>query len=229
MANGASTSTGADELGTGCLRLLTQLFATEERDRRRLARELHDEIAQSLTSLLLGLRSLEQASIETGVAADAVAPLRELAVTTIEDIRRLSVELRPRALDDYGLATALERMLAAWERSTGIEVAFTANLSQAELPGELATGLYRIAEELMTNIVKHAHARHVSIVLTRKTEAVVMIVEDDGQGFDPPGARIGIAVARARAASLGGRLSIESSAAGASVVVEAPLPRRVMR
>jgi signal transduction histidine kinase len=119
-------------------------------------------------------------------------------------------------------------LIATWQEATGIVVTFTANIDAGQLSNELATALFRIVEEVLTNVVKHARARHVSIVLTRQHESVVTIIEDDGQGFDPatPGGGFGLEHVRERLALLDGRLQIESSGVGSSgttIVIEAPL------
>jgi signal transduction histidine kinase len=201
-----------------------RIVAGQELERGRLARELHDEIAQSLASLLVGLRTLE-AELVDGTPKAAVAGLRELAVATLEDVRRLAVELRPKALDDFGLDAALEHLAQRWQAGTGIEVAFTAHLGEERLPGETATAFYRIVQEALLNVVKHAEARHVSILVTRKNENVVTVIEDDGRGFDPavPSTGIGLDTMRERVALLGGQIRIESSPSGTTLAIELPV------
>ena len=208
---------------------LRRVVAAQELERRRLARELHDETGQSLTSILLGLRSLEDSlgdSLDWDQARAAVAGLRELAVNTLQDVRRLSVELRPKALDDFGLVPALERLAETWGGQTGIEVDFAARLGDEQLSSEIATALYRIVQESLTNIVKHARARHVSVLLTRKNGAVVAVIEDDGRGFDPTAASDGFGIQgmRERVELVNGQLRIESEPeSGTTLVVEVPL------
>ncbi len=203
---------------------LRRVVAAQEDERRRLARELHDEIGQALTSILLGLRALDE--LAPGKEAQAaVAALRELTVSTLQGVRRLSVELRPKVLDDFGLVAALERLTETWRAATGIAIDFTARLGEAELSSESATALYRIVQESLTNIVKHAHARKISVLLTRKNESVVAVIEDDGRGFDP-GASVdgsGLEGMRERVALLDGRLQVESAPeTGTTLVVEVP-------
>ena len=204
---------------------LRRVVAAQETERHRLARELHDETGQSLTSILLGLRSLED-TLTSGESRAAVASLRALTVETLRDVRRLAVELRPKALDDFGLVPALERLTELWASSTGIAVDFQASLGGADaLPDETGTALYRIVQESLTNILKHAQAAHVSVVLTRKSGAVVTVIEDDGRGFDPRAASDGFGIEgmRERVALLGGRLQIESGGStGTAIVVEVP-------
>src|SRR5947209_20421685 len=126
-------------------------------ERRRLARELHDETGQALTSILLGLKTLEETVEGSGPHA-AVADLRELVVATLQDVRRLAVELRPKVLDDFGLVPALERLTETFGAQTRIVVEFEPGLADERLPEEVETALYRIVQESLTNIVKHAQA-----------------------------------------------------------------------
>jgi signal transduction histidine kinase len=205
---------------------LRRVVAAQEQERRRLARELHDETGQALTSILLGLRTVEQAGGEQEVRA-AVAEVRELVRSTLQDVRRLAVELRPKALDDFGLVAALERLTESFTEQTGIAVGFESLLPAARLTPEIETALYRIVQESLTNIVKHAQAHSVSIVLGRKSDTVSVIVEDDGVGFDPDRPReggLGLIGMRERVSLIGGRLTIESRpGAGTTFVAEVPV------
>ena len=169
---------------------LRRVVEAQELERARLARELHDETGQALASILLGLRHLED-SVETHEARTATADLRELVVATLQDVRRLAVELRPSALDDFGLVPAVERLAATVSEPSGPSVDVEAHLGGERLPPETETVLYRIVQESLTNIVKHASAGHVSITLVRKGMSAVVVVEDDGSGFDPDGIREG--------------------------------------
>ena len=204
-----------------------RVLEAQELERARLARELHDETGQALTSILLGLKPLEQ-SVTTDAARAAVAALRERVVATLQDVRRLAVELRPSALDDFGLVPALERLAAGYRDGAGIDVELEAQLGDERLPATVETALYRIVQEALTNVVKHADARRVSIVLMRRNGAVTTVVEDDGRGFDPREPRedaLGLVGMRERLALVGGRLRIESGAEGGTTVV-AEVPQR---
>jgi signal transduction histidine kinase len=204
---------------------LRRAVAGQELERQRLARELHDETGQALTSILLGLSSLEETTGESARAS--IESLRELVVATLQDVRRLAVELRPAALDDFGLAAALERLTDNFSEHTGIGVELESGLGDARLPSDLETVLYRVVQEALTNVVKHARAEHVSIVLRRSDGVVTAVIEDDGRGL--PDARseggLGLVGMRERVALVKGRLRIESSAnAGTTLLVEVPLP-----
>jgi signal transduction histidine kinase len=203
---------------------LRRVVQAQELERRRLARELHDETGQALTSILLGLKPLEDA-LEKEENRAAVAELRALVVATLQDVRRLAVELRPKVLDDFGLVAALERLAESFAEQTGIAVDFESRAGRKRFPAEVETAIYRIVQESLTNVVKHAHARRVSILLTRRDRALSAVVEDDGAGFDPAAAADGFGLEgmRERVALLDGRLELETSSAGTTLVAEVPV------
>jgi len=204
---------------------LRRVVEAQELERRRLARELHDETGQALTSILLGLKALEE-RFDDPESRAATGELRELVVSTLQDVRRLAVELRPSALDDFGLVAALERLATSFAEQSGIAVDFQTSLAGERLSGEVETALYRIVQESLTNVVKHARARHVSILLTRKSATIKAVIEDDGQGFDPAEGTLegfGLVGMRERLALLGGRLQVESRGeAGTTIAAEVP-------
>jgi signal transduction histidine kinase len=141
-------------------------------------------------------------------------------------VRRLAVELRPKALDDFGLTPALERLRDTFSEQTGMRVDLESQIRH-RLPSEIETALYRIVQESLTNVVKHAQATAVSIVLSRKPGAVTALIEDDGRGFNHDGSSAGLGLLGMgeRLTLLGGRLTIESRAgAGTTIVAEVPLP-----
>jgi signal transduction histidine kinase len=203
---------------------LRRTVAAQEVERRRLARELHDETGQALTSILLGLGSLEDSLVDESTRA-AVHDVRELVVRTLQEVRQLAVELRPKVLDDFGLVPALERLTQTLAEQTGLEIELLARI-EGRLPEETETALYRIVQEALTNVVKHAAARHVSIVLARKDGTVTALIEDDGRGFEPAATReggFGLVGMRERVALLGGTLRVESRKnAGTTLKVEVP-------
>jgi signal transduction histidine kinase len=205
---------------------LRRVVAGQEIERRRLARELHDETGQALTSILLGLRAVEEAESADQSRA-AAAQLRELVVETLQEVRRLAVQLRPKALDDFGLVPALEALVETFSEATGIGVDLEAQLGDERLPTEVEITLYRIVQEALTNIVKHAHARKASVFLVRGQGSVTAVVEDDGEGFrvdDMRADAAGLIGMRERAALLDGRLTIEASPeSGTTLAVEVPL------
>jgi signal transduction histidine kinase len=204
-----------------------RVVEAQEQERRRLARELHDETGQALTSILLGLKPLEEALAGTPGAA-ALADLRQLVVEALQDVRRLAVGLRPAVLDDFGLVPALERLTASFAEQSGIRVDFHSTLGETRLPSAVESSLYRVVQESLTNIVKHAGAQNVSVSVVGRPSTAAAVIEDDGAGFDPRlvhDGGIGIVGMRERLALLDGRLEIESRpGAGTTVVAEVPLP-----
>jgi signal transduction histidine kinase len=203
---------------------LRRVVSAQELERQRLARELHDETGQALTSILLGLKSVEDAKSASEASA-AAGELRELVVTTLQDVRRLAVELRPKALDDFGLVSAIERLVETFREQTGIQVDLEPRLGKERLPPDVETTLYRITQEALTNVVKHAQARRVSIVLTRRDGSISAVIEDDGRGFEGEAGENGLGLLgmRERIALVGGRLSLESSpGSGTTLSIEVP-------
>jgi signal transduction histidine kinase len=203
-----------------------RVVQAQELERQGLARELHDETGQALTSILLGLKPLEEALADHPARA-ALAELRGLVVGALQDVRRLAVELRPAVLDDFGLGPALERLTDSFAEQRDIRVDFHSALGETRLPNEVETTLYRVVQESLTNIVKHANARNVSVSVARREFTVAAVIEDDGAGFDQRAVReggVGLLGMRERLALVDGRLEIESRpGAGATIVAEVPL------
>ena len=202
---------------------MRRVVEAQELERKRLARELHDETGQALASILLGLKPLETAT--SGETRESVLALRELVVTTLQDVRRLAVELRPSALDDLGLVPAIDRLARSFGES-GLQVDVLANIGGERLPESVETTLYRIVQEAVTNVAKHAEANRLSVTLTRKGSSVVVIVEDDGKGFDAAGPSDGLGLLgmRERLALVGGTLRIETAAdSGTTIAAEVPV------
>jgi signal transduction histidine kinase len=205
---------------------LRRVVAAQELERRRLSRELHDETGQTLTSILLGLRAIEEAPESAEARAEAER-LSELVTQALQDVRRLAVELRPKVLDDFGLVPALRRLGAGFGEQTGLRVEVESFLGDERLPSDVETALYRIVQESLTNVVKHARASSVSVLVTRKNDSVIAVIEDDGRGFDAHARHdqgLGLVGMEERVALLNGRLHVESSeGAGTTVVAEVPL------
>ena len=203
-----------------------RVVQAQEAERSRLARELHDETGQALTSILLGLKPLEEALADHPARA-ALAELREHVVSALQDVRRLAVELRPAVLDDFGLVPALERLTDAFAEQSDVRVDFHSALGGLRLPGEVETTLYRVVQESLTNIVKHATAHNVSVSIARRGSTVAAVIEDDGAGFDQRAVReegVGLLGMRERLSFVDGRLEIESRpGAGTTIVAEVPL------
>ena len=203
---------------------LRRVVEAQELERRRLARELHDQTGQELTSVLLGLKTVEEAE-GSDAQREALKAVRQQVVETLHDVRRLAVELRPKALDDFGLTAALERLAHTFTDQTGLTVDLEARLGGERLPSDIETALYRMVQEGLTNIVKHAQASSVSIVLTNARPAITALIEDNGRGFDTDAAREGMGLdgMRERLGLVGGKLKIESRpGAGTTLVAEVP-------
>jgi signal transduction histidine kinase len=208
-----------------------RVVEAQELERTRLARELHDETGQALTSILLGLKSIRAAASEEEAAA-AEEGVRELVVQALQDVRALAIELRPSALDDFGLVAALERLAHTFSERSGVAASVEEHLD-GRLPPDVETTLYRFVQEALTNVVKHAQAEHVSILLTRRDGGVSAVIEDDGQGFVPEHVRadaLGLVGMRERLALLRGTLAIESQpGAGTTLVAFLPVEARARR
>lgn len=209
-------------------KLLESVITAQEEERRRIARELHDSTSQSLTSLMVGLRTLE-ACCDKPQIYDQVMGLRRVVSQTLDEVHSLAVQLRPAVLDDLGLAAALERFVDDWQDHHGITADLLIHLGDKRLPEAIETALYRIIQESLTNVTRHAKARTVSVLVERRQEDVVAVIEDDGRGFEigKPRAqeRLGLLGIRERAELLGGRITLESSVnQGTSLFVFIPLP-----
>jgi PAS domain S-box-containing protein len=209
--------------------VLRQLIGTEEDERRRLSRELHDHMGQQVTALLLGLGALARDATTPDRQA-RIRSLEELAGEITREIQSLALELRPPALDSLGLELALRGHLDEWSSRHGIPADFHAiGVDTAPMPTDVQATIYRIVQEGLTNILKHARASHVSLVLERRDDIVSAILEDDGVGFDAERAltaitrSLGLRNMRERVALLGGELEIESSPeAGTALYVRLP-------
>jgi PAS domain S-box-containing protein len=205
--------------------LLTRLVFAQEDERRRIAREMHDQFGEQLTALSTRIRMLKEACGEgTDVRAHADA-LERVAQQLDRDVDHLVWELRPTALDDLGLRAALTNYVQDWSRRVGIAADLhTSGLLDERLPSDAETTLYRIAQEALTNVAKHSRATHVDVILERRSDYVLLVVEDDGVGFDAASGSgtdgFGLAGMHERAALVGAMLEIESAPdSGTTVLV----------
>ena len=215
------------------LQLLQKVISAQEDERKRVARELHDETSQSLASLMVGLKVLESTDHVEEVRGK-VSELRSVVDKILRGVHDLAWELRPSLLDSLGLAAAIQRSAEEYGERLGLRIdCQVADLDQRRLPPEVETALYRIVQEALTNVAKHAQATRVSVVLRHRGDSLLAIVEDDGRGFDveavlgsaPVEKRLGLFGMSERAALLGGRFSVESAPGrGSTVFVEIPLP-----
>jgi len=162
-----------------------QVLAAQEDERKRIARELHDETAQALTTLLIRLKILEKARSDTEVRGQ-IDELRVLTAETLEAVRKLAVELRPATLDDLGLLAALEAYTESYRSRMPVRVTFQANGFEdrdRRLPPQIELVLYRVVQEALTNVAKHANAHAIRVELSRRPHEVLASVSDDGDGF----------------------------------------------
>jgi signal transduction histidine kinase len=202
------------------------ILEAQEGERSRIARELHDETGAALTGFLLGLAAIDEATT-LAEARGASAALRKSASTALENVARLAFALRPPALDEFGLAPALRDLSRSLEERGGPSVELEVDLpADARLPAKLEATIFRISQEALTNVVKHAHAETVRVRLTCHERSVVLAIEDDGRGFtrkDEGDGGFGLVGMRERVASLDGSLAVESSpGAGTRISVEIP-------
>jgi signal transduction histidine kinase len=203
------------------------ILEAQEVERSRIARELHDETGSALAAVLLGLAVIDETAT-VPEAHQASAALRETARTTLENIGRLAFELRPSALDEFGLGPALKDLGRGLEEQGGPKVTLKMDRpSDERLPAKVETVLFRVTQEALTNIVKHAEAQAVRIIFARRERSLVLTIEDDGRGFSRarvPRGRLGLVGMRERIASVDGALEIESkSGAGTRLRIEIPL------
>jgi PAS domain S-box-containing protein len=232
VANILATATERKRTEESRARLIERVMSAQEEEQRRIARELHDETGQSLTSLLVGLRLLGDSRTLKNAKAQA-NQLRHITVQILDNLRRLARGLHPSILDDLGLVVALTRYATDYAQSYGITMNIQAEgLGSSRLPSPVETALYRIMQEALTNIARHAAAKTVRIALKRQPLAVHMIVEDDGCGFDVEttlrtsntSGHLGLYGMRERAMFLGGSVTIESTRGkGTTVSVRIPL------
>lgn len=212
------------------VRLLSrQVLVAQEEERQRIARELHDETAQSLTSLLIGLRMLEKSTTPRELAA-RIAELRTQTGRTLEEVRKMAVDLRPSALDDLGLVAALQWYTDDFARRTQIDVDFRATGLDTRLPDDVEVVVYRIIQEALTNVVKHANATHVEVSVAREIGSVSASVIDDGRGFNLESIRrsdergLGLFGMQERVGLVGGTLRIITQPGqGTRVAISIPL------
>ncbi len=203
--------------------LSTLLLRAQENERRALARELHDEVGQSLSAILMETGGAECAE-EPGAVHERLASIKRLAEKTIGQVRDLALLLRPSMLDDLGLAPALNWHARETSKRTGLNVSVNADDAIDSLPDEHRTCVYRLVQEAVNNAVRHANARNIEVVVRRDRQEVDVTVQDDGAGFDTRFLRgLGLLGMEERVRRLGGDLRITSKP-GRGTLVRAALP-----
>lgn len=216
--------------------LLESLVEAQEEERGRLARELHDGAGQMLTSLLVRIKTLEKES-DTPALQSRLQSLLDMVSETIEQVRELSYRLRPAALEEFGLPVALGILVGEMTEGSSVNAHFNTNVTREALPPGIEVTMYRIAQEALTNVVRHSQAQTVEVRLTEENNAIVMRIQDNGRGFDPHQNQVtavserrhlGLISMRERAAIAGGSLTLETEpGSGTTLLVRLPLLERV--
>jgi two-component system sensor histidine kinase UhpB len=214
--------------------LATQVIRAQEDERKRIARELHDDTAQVLFAQLLRVTAMKNSPIAD--VRETAETLENMTVEAIESVRRLALELRPPALDDLGLREALGDLAQRFSEQLLIPVEYHVTGFRDRLPGEVELVLYRVAQEAMTNVAKHAEAKHAWISLIRTASGVTLSIDDDGKGFDIAmpvrgdgrGLGLGLFGMEERVALVGGSLMIRLlNPSGVRIVASIPLEGRL--
>jgi signal transduction histidine kinase len=212
--------------------MLRRIVAAQEAERQRIARELHDETGQSLTAIGLGIRAVSTSRADNPErAAQNLRRLEDLTAQSITELRRIIADLRPSHLDDLGLASTLRWYAGEIENRSGLHIHLEQAGEERPLSSEMTTTLFRLAQEALTNVIRHAHATQAKVQLNYGKEEVRLTVEDDGLGFNPDMVNystrspFGLLGMRERASLLGGVCTITSKLGkGTKVEVTIPYP-----
>jgi len=198
---------------------LHRMISSQEEERKRIARDIHDHLGQQLTGLRLSLMALKETLHRGDDPAYDFEKIDSIAGAIDRDLDFISAELRPSGLDDLGLEQSLRQFVEQWSRHFAVRAEFhSSGFHERTVPPDVSINLYRITQEALNNIVKHARARHVSVLLENRNGSVVLIIEDDGVGFDvdknPTSIRVGhgagLVGMKERSALIGGTIEIES-------------------
>jgi signal transduction histidine kinase len=210
-------------------RLSQSLVAAQEQERKSISRELHDEVGQTLNALLVDAGNLEKRIPESDAQSrQLLNSIRRLADTSVNEIRDIALLLRPSMLDDLGLTAAIQWQAREVSRRTGLAVRVSAEAVADDLPEGLSVCLYRIAQEALQNVTRHAQAKTVHIELKQTLDRLVLSVHDDGIGFDAENVRgLGAVGMEERLRQIGGVLRVTSQPGkGTTLVAEVPVPSR---
>ena len=215
------------------LRLLSrQLLSAQEEERKKISRELHDVIAQTLTTINLRLASLKkEAALNTKGLERSIARTQELVERSVNIVHRFARELRPTVLDDLGLIPALRTFMKSFKEQTGIHVSLSAFTEVEEVNGDKRTVLYRVAQEALTNVARHAQASQAEVKIQKLDGAICMKIRDNGKGFDQQRVlrakkreRLGLLGMRERLEMVGGNFTVTSTPGkGTTVLTQIPL------
>jgi signal transduction histidine kinase len=213
--------------------LSRQVLRAQEEERKRISRELHDVIAQTLTGINLRLAELKkQATVGPGVFGRNITRTQKLVEQSVNLVHRFALDLRPRVLDDLGLIPALHSFMKGFTEETGIRVSLKAFAGVELSNGDRRTALYRVAREALTNVARHSHASRADVSIDEKNGGICMEIKDNGRGFQLNGAslakkkgRLGLLGMKERVEMVGGTFSVES-APGKHTVVRAEIPTK---
>jgi PAS domain S-box-containing protein len=212
--------------------LIRRLMSAQEEERRRIARDIHDQLGQQVTALRMNLEALRARAAADAALSQLAERTQRLAEEIDQSVDSLTWELRPAALDHLGLAAALRNLVSGWSQRFGIPAEFDAVTAEGlRLKPEVEANMYRLAQEALHNVLKHAGATEVSVLLQRSHQHAVLVIEDDGRGFDPSevppdpeSGRLGLVSMRERATLMGGTLEIEAApGAGTSLFLRVPI------
>lgn len=217
------------EMGQKMQSLSRELMRVQEDERRRLARELHDEVGQALTVVKINLQSLVQSS---DLPPERLEDSISIVDDTLHEIRNMAMSLRPTLLDDLGLDAALHNYLATYSQRTGLATELTTDLAGKRLSRDLETACFRVTQEALTNVLRHSHASKVWVDISVEESNLLLLVADDGWGFDveavtggtTQGKSMGLLGMQERAAQMGGCMKIESEQGGGGTRVLAVFP-----
>jgi len=220
------------ESETARLELLRRLVTAQEEERRRISRELHDQTGQHLAALLLGLKTLNNSTNGSTALHNSLFQLQKLTERLVEDAHHLAWELRPAALDDLGLENAISNYVEKWSERNSIPLDFHSGLNKLRLPPPVETAVFRIVQEALTNVLKHAEATRVSVMLEYRYDELLVIVEDNGHGFQTEVERNGLGLIgiNERVGLVGGKLNIESAPGlGTTLAIRIPATASVQQ
>lgn len=219
----------ANEYRVQLRQMSSQVLTAHEAERKRIARELHDDTAQALTSILVRLRLLERSTKDENVLATA-AELHELTSAALDSVRRMAMDLRPAALDDLGLVPALQAYAEKYSQRWPVVVNVSVKGLRRRVPADVELVLYRVLQEALNNVAKHAMAATVSVSLSRRHNEVTLRIWDNGVGFDvnsgrpADGSGLGLFGMRERLALVGGEAEVQSvRGKGTTVTARVPL------
>ena len=228
--------TTTETTNTQISHLLGRLIAAQETERSRIARDLHDDVSQRLAGLAIMISVVERRLGDKPDQAEVMTVLTSMqqgVLALADDIRQLSHDLHPALLQHANLDTALHRLCAQFQKGQAIDVTYRADGDIARIEADMALCLYRIAQEALRNVAKHADAHHVGVTLTQTVDGVQLSIVDDGRGFDPAGVRgpgrgLGLVSIDERVRLLGGRVRFETQLQpGTCVHVEIPWPSAI--